>query len=119
MSSDQRQTPRVETNIEILFKEKGSFIKSYMLNVSHGGLFIKTGTPLPIDSFVNMKVTLPDTDTPLDILGRVVWINARAGDNSFPQGMGIQFYKLDSEHREIIDGFVEKYRKEIRERSIF
>jgi type IV pilus assembly protein PilZ len=118
MSEDKRQSPRVDTNIEIMFKEKGSFIKSYMRNVSNGGIYIKTDAPLPIDGRVNLKMKLPDIEESMEIQGRVVWINPKSGNNSFPPGMGIQFVTIRTDHKDFIDRFVEKHQREIVENSI-
>ncbi len=118
MGSERREDERIDTNIEIQFKEKGSFTRSYMLNVSNGGLFIKTTQPLPLEAKVNLLVTLPETSEAMNIIGRVVWINPKAGDNIFPPGMGIQFLDLSKEHKDIIKAFVDKHKAEIKERSI-
>ena len=118
MAEDKRLSPRVETNIEIMFKEKGSFIKSYMRNVSNGGIYIKTDTPLPVDGRVNLKMKLPDIAESMDIQGRVVWTNPKSGNNAFPPGMGIQFVTIRTDHKAVIDGFVEKHMREIIENSM-
>ncbi|MEI6126282.1 MAG: TIGR02266 family protein [Pseudomonadota bacterium] len=118
MSEDKRTTPRIETNIDILFRESGAFIKSYMLNVSNGGLFLKTENPLPIDSVVTLRIRLPAETEPMEIQGCVVWSNPKGKNNAFPSGMGIQFIKINPENRIKIDAFVDQYRKEIKESSI-
>lgn len=116
MAESTRKSPRIATNIEIKFREKGSFIKSYMLNVNNGGLFLKTPQPLAIDAEVTMLVQLPDDPETMSIEGRVVWTNQKA--KSFPAGMGIQFTKLLAEHQEKIKVFVEANRMEIQKASM-
>ncbi len=116
MTESPRESPRIATNIEIKFREKGSFIKSYMLNVNNGGLFLKTPKPLALDAEVTMLIQLPDDPETMTIEGRVVWSNAKA--KSFPAGMGIQFTKLLDEHQEKIKVFVEANRKEIQKVSL-
>jgi uncharacterized protein (TIGR02266 family) len=93
MVEDNRTNQRVETNIDILFRESGAFIKSHTLNASHGGLFLKTENPLPIDSVVTLRMRLPGETEPLEIKGCVVWSNPKGKNNDFPSGMGIQFMK--------------------------
>ena len=115
--SDKRTSPRASTNIEIMFKETGSFIRSYMLNVSNGGLFIKTDNPLPLESEVKLKVILPDDTEIMEIQGQVVWVNPPTARNSFPVGMGIQFMDLMPEHKMKIEEFVQKYHKAIKDNA--
>ncbi|MCP4714575.1 MAG: TIGR02266 family protein [Deltaproteobacteria bacterium] len=118
MAQDKRITPRIATKIEITFKEPKSFIKTYMLNVSNGGVFISTEDPLSLDSQVALIMQLPEQKEQMEITGRVVWNNPRGRKNSFPKGMGIQFVDLSAEHKEIIESFVAKYRKEIEHHSL-
>ena len=118
MGEEKRKSPRVETNIEIMFRETGSLIKSYMLNVSKGGVFIKTSNPLPIDSPVIIQMQMPDDQETMEIEGCVVWSNPMGAKNSFPTGMGIQFVNMKTEHEEKISAFVKKHMKEIKERAI-
>jgi type IV pilus assembly protein PilZ len=116
MSENTRASDRIATNIEIKFREKGSFIRSYMLNVNNGGLFLRTNTPLHIDSEVTMLVQLPDDQETMTIEGRVVWANPRS--KVFPAGMGIQFTDMLLEHREKIKMYVDANRKEIKRLSL-
>jgi uncharacterized protein (TIGR02266 family) len=115
---DKRVSPRIETKIDILFKEAGALIRSYMLNVSNGGLFLKTEKPLPIDSVVTLMIRLPGQTEAMEIQGCVVWSNPKAKNTAFPCGMGIQFTKLNPEHKKKIEEFVEKHQKEIKESAV-
>ena len=118
MGEEKRTSPRIETNIDIMFRESGAFIKSYMLNVSNGGLFLKTENPLPIDSLVTLRIKLPGETEVMEVQGCVVWSNPKFKNNAFPAGMGIQFNKMKPDDRKKIDEFVEKYKKEIKEYSL-
>jgi uncharacterized protein (TIGR02266 family) len=118
MAEKQRTSQRTPTKIEVMFREYGAFVKAYMLNVSNGGLFVKTEEPFPLDHPVSLRLILPSDSTPLDIEGRVVWINPKGRKNSFPKGMGIQFEKMDEAARNKLNEFVAKYQKEIQNYSI-
>ncbi len=118
MEDDRRKSKRAVTKIEILFKELASFIKVYMLDVSNGGVFIKTDTPLPLDTPVFLRLKLPGDDEYLEIQGRVVWNNPTRRKNSFPRGMGIQFIEMSDQHAERIKSFVERFRGEIESTSL-
>jgi type IV pilus assembly protein PilZ len=116
MVDNKRESPRIATNIEIKFREKGSFLRSYMLNVNNGGLFLKTEKPLPIDAEVTMQIQLPDDKEVMAVEGRVVWTNAKS--KAFPVGMGIQFTKITPEHQEKVKAFVSANLKEIKSLSV-
>ena len=116
MSQDKRESPRIATNIEVRFREKSSFVRSYMLNVNHGGLFLKTERPLHIDAEVVMHVCLPDDQEIMKIEGRVVWTNAKS--KAFPLGMGIQFTQILPAHQDKIKAFVDANLDEIQKLSL-
>ena len=116
MAENKRESPRVATNIEIKFRETGSFVRSYMLNVTNGGIFLKTEKPLIIDAEVTMHIQLPDDQETMTIEGRVVWANTKS--KAFPAGMGIQFTQITSEHKDKIKAFVNANLKEIKSSSI-
>lgn len=116
MIENERESTRIATNIEIKFREKGSFVRSYMLNVNNGGLFLKTDKPLAIDAEVTMLIQLPDDQETMTIEGRVVWTNPKS--KFFPAGMGIQFIKLLPEHQEKIKIYVDAHRQEIKSLSM-
>ncbi|MFC1591616.1 TIGR02266 family protein [Thermodesulfobacteriota bacterium] len=119
MEDERRKTPRIETNIEIMFKEKGSFIKAYMINVSNGGVFIKTENPLPLEAPVHLKMNLPGENEYMDIRGMVVWSNPKGTNNAFPNGMGIQFVTVQPDDKAKIQEFVDENKSEIKRKSIF
>ena len=114
---EHRTTPRVATNIEIVFREAGSFIKSYMLNVNNGGIFVKSDHPLPLDSVLALRIQLPHDKEKINLEGRVVWTNLKA--KSFPAGMGIQFINISPEHKKKISAFAETNSAEIKKQSLF
>jgi type IV pilus assembly protein PilZ len=116
MVENKRESPRIATNIEIKFREKGSFLRSYMLNVNNGGLFLKTEKPLAIDAEVTMQIQLPDDKEVMTVEGRVVWTNSKS--KAFPLGMGIQFTKIMPEHQEKVKAFVNANLKEIKSLSV-
>jgi len=106
MGIERRVMPRVDTSLEIAFRTAGVNRTSYMLNLSSGGLFIKTDQPLSIDAELEMSFQLPDDPEILDIGGKVVW--AKPESHAFPAGMGIQFVNMPAEYRQKIQAFVEK-----------
>jgi len=54
----------------------------FMRNISAGGLFIETKTPVYIDQELAMNFTLPDVGEPFNVTGKVVWAN--------PKGIGVK-----------------------------
>lgn len=115
--ADKREHPRAVVTIEIEFKETIDFVKSYMLNISNGGLFIKTDDAFPLDTIVFLRFTMPGDTKPIETEGKVVWCNTKGAKRYFPKGMGIKFLKLNSDDAEKIKIFVDKHFAQIQSHS--
>jgi uncharacterized protein (TIGR02266 family) len=115
--ADKREHPRALVKIEIEFKEVVDFITSYMLNISNGGLFIKTDEAFPLDTIVLLRFTMPGDPQPIETEGKVVWCNTKGGKGYFPKGMGIKFLQLNPAAVEKIKIFVEKNYPQIQSHS--
>jgi uncharacterized protein (TIGR02266 family) len=114
---EKREHSRAVVKIEIDFKHTIDFVTSYMLNISKGGLFIKTAWALPLDTIVFLRFTLPGDTKPIETEGKVVWCNPRKEKGYFPRGMGIKFLKLNSDDAEKIKKFVDEHLAQIESRS--
>ena len=80
------------------FESFDAFIQEYVTNISRTGAFIKSKTPLPIGTQVNLRFTviMDDMET-IEGLGEVV----RVEDN--PPGMGVVFREISAYSKAIID----------------
>ena len=91
---------RGPTNLRIKFRSASldQFIERYAVDVSRGGIFIRTREPLPVDTRLRLEFQLQDSAPLLAGEGTVVWIREHdpARENVTP-GMGVRFDKLTPE----------------------
>jgi hypothetical protein len=85
--SGERKDERLTINKE--FDSFDQFIQEYVTNISRSGAFIKTDTPLPIGTKVNLRFTviMDDIET-IEGVGEVVRVEQN------PPGMGVVFLEL-------------------------
>ena len=96
------------------YRTVSGFITDWAVNISRGGLFINTQKPLPVGTHVQLIVSLPGTEFPFDMTGRVTRVNeSHAAPNQVP-GMAIEFVDVDEEKRIRLEEFVERLRKALR-----
>ncbi len=90
-----RRDERVTINKE--FDSFDQFIQEYVTNISATGVFIKSKTPLPVGTEVNLRFTviMDDIET-ITGLGRVVRVSED------PAGMGVVFEELNSYSQQLI-----------------
>jgi type IV pilus assembly protein PilZ len=103
---DRRQYERFETSISVDYSSGDTFLFSYIQNISEMGIFIRSDTPLPVGTVLELRFA-PDGQTAMQLLGEVTWINPYRpfGDNLNP-GMGVRFRELSPDLRERIVALV-------------
>ncbi|HEY4122240.1 MAG TPA: PilZ domain-containing protein [Byssovorax sp.] len=95
-SAPERQDERVTINKE--FESYDAFIAEYVTNISRTGVFVRSKTPLPVGTKVNLTFTviMDDIET-IEGVGEVV----RVHDD--PPGMGVVFKGLSSYSANLIE----------------
>lgn len=104
--AERRATPRAETELQVNYRTAQEFTAAYVRNISGGGIFIRTQQPLPLNSEVQIRLTLPGHTRVLAVRGVVVWNTPYPSRSSFPSGMGIKFLSLEPDVQKLISGFV-------------
>ncbi len=84
--ANARQQPRYNVNLEVEFSTESDFVKEHALNLSKGGVFIKTKQRPPLNSELGLKLRLPN--------GQVIETHARVVhvvENPLNGGLGLSF----------------------------
>lgn len=98
----RRSSERLTINKE--FESFDAFIHEYVTNISKTGVFIKSKSPLPVGTKVNLRFTLimDDIET-IEGTGEVVRVEAE------PAGMGIVFDELEGDSKALITRLLETH----------
>ncbi len=100
-SFNRRISARVALGIPVAYR-RGSTISSAMaLNLSKGGLGIRTMSPLEVGAVVRVQFRLPMTEHDIEVTARVAWSDLRAG-------MGLEFQDVASGDLAAIEEFVDR-----------
>ena len=99
---NRRGSPRVVLGIPIAYRFGNTIAAALTLNLSRGGIAIRTTSPLEIGSKVRLRFRLPGSKQDIDAAGRVAWSDRR-------HGMGVQFEKVDSPDQAAVDEFVDAH----------
>ncbi len=78
------------------------FLESQIMNLSKGGVFIRSDIVFPLGSEIDFEFSLPGSSRAVRAVGVVVWTRPRRkGEKHFlpehPPGMGVQFRTIHSE----------------------
>jgi type IV pilus assembly protein PilZ len=108
-----RRADRLQHELLVAYRTVDGFITDWATNISRGGIFINTRTPLPVGTTVRLIISLPDAAFPFDLTGRVTRVNEFENSASQVPGMGIEFVDVDEDKRARIERFVDRLRKEL------
>src|SRR6185295_4725576 len=99
---NRRSSPRVVLGIPIQYRFGNTIAAALTLNLSHGGIAIRTTSPLETGAKIKVRFRMPGGKRDIDAEGKVAWSDRRVG-------MGIQFERVHPPSQTIIDSFVDAH----------
>jgi len=99
---NRRGSPRVVLGIPIQYRFGNTIAAALTLNLSHGGIAIRTTSPLDAGARIKVRFRMPGSKRDIDAEGHIAWSDRRVG-------MGIQFEAVDPANQTIIDNFVDAH----------
>jgi uncharacterized protein (TIGR02266 family) len=99
---NRRTSPRMVLGIPVQYRFGNSIAAALTLNLSHGGVAIRTTSPLEAGTRLRVRFRLPGGASEVDAEGRVAWSHPRVG-------MGVQFETVDAASQTHIDRFVDAH----------
>ena len=107
---ETRKHERLPISLRVRFRSAtlDEFIEKYAQNISYGGLFIQSRTPMPVGTLIKFEFRLTDESKVISGVGRIVWSRDDDDNDNAPTGMGVKFIKVDPENRERITEIVDR-----------
>ena len=99
---NRRTGPRVVLGIPIAYRFGNTIATALTLNISRGGIAIRTTSPLAPGAKIKIRFRLPSGKREVDVEARVAWTDRRVG-------MGLQFEGINAADQAAIDEFVEAH----------
>jgi len=99
---NRRAHPRVVMGIPVSYRVGNTIVAALVLNLSSGGIAIRTSKPPVRGTALRLKFALPGAKRELEAEGVVTWSDHKAG-------MGIRFTGVKASDQAMVDGFVEAH----------
>jgi uncharacterized protein (TIGR02266 family) len=99
---NRRGSPRVVLGIPVAYRFGNTIAAALTLNLSKGGLAIRTMSPLQGGATVRARFRLPGSKRDIETESRVAWSDRRVG-------MGLQFEQVAPQDQGAIDQFVDQH----------
>jgi uncharacterized protein (TIGR02266 family) len=107
----QKRQPRIEYRTQVSTKIDRRTISGASVDISLGGLFVNTETEvdIPPGTEVTITFTLPSESRPIQISGKVIWVNAGEPRPAqrLPKGFGVHFKNVSGDIRSALQEYVE------------
>ena len=95
-----RESVRVPLALNVSFESRGEVRECLMTNLSTGGIFIATQSPLPIGTPFQVRIRVEQTGEEIELPGEVSSVGVSADLTEEERGMGIRFVNLNKAQRE-------------------
>jgi uncharacterized protein (TIGR02266 family) len=101
-AANRRSSPRVTLGVAVTYRVDNRIMSALTLNLSRGGLAIRTAGPLEAGSLVRVRFRLPGSAGEIEAAACVAWSDRRVG-------MGLQFETVSPADQRAIDDFVDQH----------
>ena len=98
----RRASPRVALGIPVAYRFGNTIATATMINVSQGGLGIRTANVLEPGTSLKVRFRLPGTGRDVDADGTIAWVQRKIG-------MGVQFAQVAGDGQTLLDHFVQAH----------
>jgi uncharacterized protein (TIGR02266 family) len=102
-----REHPRMPYVVAVEFRSASSFLITYSLNLSRGGLFVETTHDLPLGTTIDVAFRIPSAGD-VALAGVVAW-RREAGSPDGPPGLGVEFTDISAQLGQVIDQLVAQF----------
>ena len=96
---NRRSSPRVMLGVSVSYRVQSRVASGLSLNISTGGIAVRTTSPLDVDAVVKLRFRLPKAEHDIEAEARVAWADRRVG-------MGLQFTRIAPSDQTLVDAFV-------------
>lgn len=109
-----RTTARVPLRIKVEYACLDDFLDDYTANLSLGGMFVRTDTPMPVDTTFRIRFRLPDRISLIEATATVKWVVEPDDRAGLASGMGVAFDGLSASDERAIQRWLRQYEAELR-----
>ncbi len=107
LSGQERQVPRVPARLRVEIEEKTPEKYLTCINISEGGMYLRTLDPLPEQGILHLQFILPRDTALIEVTGQVVRTESLGTRIETEPGMAVRFKDLSEENRLRIRNFVQ------------
>lgn len=105
----RRRHLRASVELAVEYRTAGGFLVSYSTDLSYGGVFVESPSPLEEGTQLTLRMHVPGLGEPIETEATVAWVRSKATPEGLPPGMGLEFNGLEVQFGGAIDRLVENF----------
>jgi len=110
MSQLPTRSERYKAKLQVRYGQNtDKMLSDFSIDISSGGLFIETDSPLEVDQQFKIGFTLPDPKRDVNCSAQVAWVNLPLSPikTARPPGMGVRFIDLSLDDLHAVSNYIE------------
>jgi uncharacterized protein (TIGR02266 family) len=110
---NRRRYKRKPVHVEVRYSSPEGLISDWVMNISRGGMFISTSSPLPVGTNLSIQFSTPGKEIPVKLEGVVIWVSTPEKREDLIPGMGIEITSISDEDRKYFEEFIESVKSPV------
>lgn len=110
IQQNSRKSLRVPVSLDALCKlTNGNIVSVKIINLSRGGMFIKSSDSVGLTERLTVKLSLPHVADPICLQGEVVWDRSylnKIDESETVHVVGVRFFSLAKRNRDLIENYI-------------
>ena len=106
---ERRRYLRFNLRLKVKYEFKDEVNVNPSINISRGGVLIKSKSPVPVNAHLILRVELPTSHEDVLVISRVVWVEKTEDGDTYL--VGISFSSIDSCDNRALVKFMESLGK--------
>ncbi len=107
LCDEPRNAPRIPVKFRVAIEEDVPERELTCINLSEGGMYLRTYIPLPEGRIINVAFTLPHDTNIVKLEAQVVRTAALGTQMEVEPGMGLRFLMMPDDMKQLIRNFVQ------------
>lgn len=102
---ERRRYPRFDLKITVKYEFKDEINVNPSVNISRGGVLIRSKSPVPVNAHIILRIGLPTSDEEVIAVSRVVRVEKNDNNNSYM--IALSFSSMDQYDNKVLASFME------------
>jgi uncharacterized protein (TIGR02266 family) len=107
---DVQIAAEVDVEADVTMESESQFFSGFSENIGDGGLFVQSWANKKVGDHLTLRITLPDSEEPIETIGEVRWVRSYDRMHDTPPGFGLSFLDLHERDKKRIDEFLKQRR---------